>query len=89
MVVDKTGTLTHGTARLVSVQTLAALDEAEILRLAASLDQASGHPVARALVEEARRRGMPLAQPTMVTESPGDGVTAWWKGDTFSSGGPA
>lgn len=88
VVVDKTGTLTHGTARLVSVQTLAALDEAEILRLAASLDQASGHPVARALVEEARRRGMPLAQPTMVTESPGDGVTGVVEGRHLLVGGP-
>ncbi|MEE7501947.1 hypothetical protein MMR14E_00330 [Methylobacterium mesophilicum] len=75
LVVDKTGTLTHGSARLVSTRILAARDEAEVLRLAASLDQASGHPVARALVEEARRRGLSLAQPREVVETPGDGVT--------------
>ncbi|ONF47198.1 heavy metal translocating P-type ATPase [Methylobacterium radiotolerans] len=75
LVVDKTGTLTHGSARLVSTRVLIDLDEAEVLRLAASLDQASGHPVARALVEEARRRGLALAQPQDVTEMPGEGVT--------------
>ncbi|MEE7448997.1 heavy metal translocating P-type ATPase [Methylobacterium radiotolerans] len=75
LVVDKTGTLTHGSARLVSTRILGALGEEEVLRLAASLDQASGHPVARALVEEARRRGLTLAQPQDVTEMPGEGVT--------------
>ncbi|MGU3340705.1 heavy metal translocating P-type ATPase [Methylobacterium mesophilicum] len=88
LVVDKTGTLTHGTARLVSVRTLAAFDETEVLRLAASLDQASGHPVARALVEEARRRGLTLPQPTMITESPGDGVTGRVEGRNVLVGGP-
>jgi len=55
LVIDKTGTLTHGSAQLTSTRTFDPFDEAEALRLAASLDQASGHPIARALVEEARR----------------------------------
>lgn len=75
LIVDKTGTLTRGIARLIRVRTLAAPDEAEVLRLAASLDQASGHPVARALVEEARRRGLALAQPEEATETAGEGVS--------------
>ncbi|MCJ2087878.1 heavy metal translocating P-type ATPase [Methylobacterium sp. E-005] len=87
LVIDKTGTLTHGSARLVSAQTLAPFGEAEILRLAAALDQASGHPVARALVAEARTRGLTLPQPTMVTESPGAGVAGWVDGRHVRVGG--
>ncbi|CAO4141215.1 Cation transport P-type ATPase [Methylorubrum thiocyanatum] len=88
LVIDKTGTLTHGSARLTSARTFAPFDEAEALRLAASLDQASGHPMARALVEEARRRGLTLSQPTKVTESPGDGVSGWVEGRHILVGGP-
>ncbi len=47
LVVDKTGTLTHGNARLTSARILGARDEGEVLRLAASLEQASSHPLAR------------------------------------------
>ena len=53
LVVDKTGTLTHGATRLTSARILGGLDEGEVLGLAASLEQASGHPLARALIEEA------------------------------------
>ncbi|MGV7032696.1 heavy metal translocating P-type ATPase [Methylobacterium symbioticum] len=74
LVIDKTGTLTHGTARLASARAFAPFGEPEALRLAASLDQASGHPIARALVDEARARGLALSQPTTATESPGEGV---------------
>ncbi|SEP30468.1 haloacid dehalogenase-like hydrolase [Methylobacterium sp. ap11] len=58
LVVDKTGTLTQGRARLTAVAAFPPFGEAEVLRLAASLDQASAHPVARALVDEARARGL-------------------------------
>jgi heavy metal translocating P-type ATPase len=88
LVVDKTGTLTHGAARLVSARPLAAFGEAEILRLAASLDQVSGHPVARVLVEEARGRGLPLSQPTSVTEFPGEGVAGKVEARHVLVGGP-
>lgn len=88
LVIDKTGTLTHGTARLVSTGLLGSLDEGEVLRLAASLDQASGHPVARALVEAARARGLALSQPAMVAEFPGEGVTGNVEGRPVLVGGP-
>ncbi|MBP1179919.1 heavy metal translocating P-type ATPase [Methylobacterium sp. PvR107] len=87
LVVDKTGTLTHGTARLVSTRVVGPFDEDEVLRLAASLDQASGHPVARALVEEARARGVAVSQPAMVTELPGEGVTGSVDGRPILVGG--
>jgi Cu+-exporting ATPase len=65
LVVDKTGTLTAGRPAFRAVIGIgngagAALDGDEVLRLAASLDQGSEHPLAEALVAEARRRGLPL-----------------------------
>jgi Cu+-exporting ATPase len=62
LLVDKTGTLTEGHPRLVGIRTAAGFDEDEVLRLAASLDRASEHPIARAIVEAARERGVELAQ---------------------------
>ncbi|MDP4003316.1 heavy metal translocating P-type ATPase [Methylobacterium sp. NEAU K] len=88
LVVDKTGTLTHGRARLQSVQVLAPFDETDILRLAASLDQASGHPTARALVDEAHDRGLTLVQPSDVTDMPGEGIAGLVGGRRVAVGGP-
>jgi Cu+-exporting ATPase len=55
--VDKTGTLTEGRPRLVTVQTAEGWDERDLLRLAAGLEQASEHPLAEAIVAGARERG--------------------------------
>ena len=74
LILDKTGTLTEGRPRIVAVQSRGTLEEDEILRLAASLDQASQHPVAQALVQAARERGLALSLPTEVAEIPGEGV---------------
>ncbi|GJD99237.1 heavy metal translocating P-type ATPase [Methylobacterium isbiliense] len=74
LVLDKTGTLTHGRVRLAGIAAMPAFAPPEVLRLAASLDQASGHPVARALVAEAQERGLGLATPTEAVESPGEGI---------------
>ncbi len=68
LVVDKTGTLTVGKPAFHS----ASSDEA--LRLAASLDQGSEHPLAAAIVSEARRRGLPLVTATRFESMPGQGV---------------
>src|SRR5207247_1237228 len=58
LVVDKTGTLTEGRPRLVSVEVVPGLDEREVLALAAGLEQASEHPLAAAIVAGARARGL-------------------------------
>ena len=55
LVVDKTGTLTEGKPRLASVVAGAGIDEAELLRLAASLERGSEHPLAAAIVARRRR----------------------------------
>jgi heavy metal translocating P-type ATPase len=74
LVLDKTGTLTTGTPRVTSVETKAGMAEDELLRLAASLDQASTHPLAEALLAAARARGLPLTLPEAVRETPGAGI---------------
>ncbi len=62
LVVDKTGTLTEGKPQLVSLVTAADVGEPELLRLAASLELASEHPLATAIIKEAGRRGIELTQ---------------------------
>jgi heavy metal translocating P-type ATPase len=74
LLLDKTGTLTEGRARLSAILPLGAVEGAELLRLAASLDQASGHVLAAALVAEARARGLALETPRAVREAPGVGL---------------
>jgi heavy metal translocating P-type ATPase len=75
MFFDKTGTLTGGTAKLVSVKTDASLPQDEVLRLAASLEQMSGHVIAQAVVSAVRERGLELSVPTEVVEKPGAGLS--------------
>ncbi len=60
LVVDKTGTLTEGKPRVTTIRPVAALQEDELLRLCAGLEQASEHPLAAAIVAAARERGLGL-----------------------------
>ena len=73
-ILDKTGTLTHGQAALTSIAVFDTVSEDEVLRLAASLDQASGHILAATLIVEARRRGLTLEVPSDTEESAGAGI---------------
>lgn len=63
LIVDKTGTLTEGRPAFHAVSAAEGWMDSEILRLAASLDQGSEHPLAHAIVAEARRRGLELSEP--------------------------
>ncbi len=74
LVVDKTGTLTEGKPRLVSVLPLAKRDESELLRLAASLERGSEHPLGHAIVEGARERGIQAANITDFRSMTGKGI---------------
>ena len=74
LIVDKTGTLTEGKPRFHGLVAAEGWDEAEVLRVAASLDQGSEHPLAHALVEEARRREYHLSTPEGFESSSGIGV---------------
>jgi len=73
LVVDKTGTLTEGKPGLVSVSK-SLEDDPELFRLAASLERASEHPLAQAIVDAAVQRGLQLSQPQEFTSIPGKGV---------------
>ncbi|WP_454289210.1 heavy metal translocating P-type ATPase [Rhizobium arsenicireducens] len=86
-VLDKTGTMTSGEAGVVEIRTSDGIDPEEMLRLAASLDQASNHVSAEALVQSARERGMALSSPTDIVETPGSGVEGKINGRSLVVGG--
>src|SRR5438128_10185136 len=74
LIVDKTGTLTEGKPRLVTVDAFASFSDEDVLRLAASLERASEHPLAHAVVEGARERGVALAPVSEFSSETGGGV---------------
>ncbi len=75
LVVDKTGTLTEGKPRLMSVVAVAGQAEDEVLRLAAGLEQGSEHPLAAAIVAGAKARGVSPATAAAFQSATGKGVT--------------
>ncbi|MCM2330383.1 MAG: heavy metal translocating P-type ATPase [Pseudomonas sagittaria] len=74
LIVDKTGTLTEGRPAFHSVAAAPGFAADEVLRLAASLDQGSEHPLAHAIVEHARARGLTLSTPQTFESASGIGV---------------
>jgi len=71
---DKTGTLTYGQPRLTELHPGAGFTRGETLRLAASLERYSRHPLAAAVLEVARREGVAPLEPSEVSERPGEGL---------------
>ena len=74
LVVDKTGTLTQGKPSVTAVRTASNVTEDELLRLAASLERGSEHPLAVAIVDEAEKRGLALAKAADFDSPTGKGV---------------
>lgn len=74
LVVDKTGTLTEGKPRLMTIEPLGDLSAEELLRLVAGLEKASEHPLAAAIVKEAEARGLPMAEVRDFESVTGQGV---------------
>jgi Cu+-exporting ATPase len=74
LVIDKTGTLTEGRPSVTAVRPVQGWDEAEILRLAASLERGSEHPLADAIVRAAAERGLKLSEPRDFDSPVGKGV---------------
>ncbi|MBV9762943.1 MAG: cadmium-translocating P-type ATPase [Acidobacteriaceae bacterium] len=72
---DKTGTLTEGRPKVVRVQALNGFSEVEVLQLAASLERASEHPLANAIVSAAEERGIGFKRVEEFSSSAGMGVT--------------
>jgi P-type E1-E2 ATPase len=85
--VDKTGTLTHGRAQIVSTDITGNVTADEVLRLAASIDQASQHIIARTIVDEARKRKLDLSVPSDVAETVGEGIEGKVDGKHIVVGG--
>jgi len=73
---DKTGTITTGSPSVVRIVAPPEENPNEVLALAAGVESASTHPLARAIVSAAHERGLPFAAPADVTEHPGEGVRA-------------
>jgi Cu+-exporting ATPase len=89
LVVDKTGTLTEGTPKLTQVIALGNIPESELLRLVASLERASEHPLAAALAEAAAALGIALAEASDFLAVPGKGVTGMVQGLRIAVGNAA
>lgn len=90
-VLDKTGTLTEGTPRVTDVRPLpgTGLTDDTLLALAAAAEHASEHPLARAVVDAARVRRLPVPEALDFASAPGRGVSATVDGRTVRVGSPA
>ncbi|MFE0349624.1 heavy metal translocating P-type ATPase [Streptomyces griseoluteus] len=86
LLLDKTGTLTRGRPHVLDVIAAPGWQPAEVLRLAASLDQYSPHVLAEAIVGAARERKLVLSLPSDVTETPGRGASGTVDGHRVSVG---
>jgi P-type Cu+ transporter len=87
LVVDKTGTLTEGKPRVVSISTELANDP-ELLRLVASLERASEHPLSDAVLEAAAQQNLKLSQPEQFTSFAGKGIAGIVDGRQVAVGSP-
>jgi Cu+-exporting ATPase len=89
LVVDKTGTLTEGKPRVVGVTALSSISEDELLRLAASLERGSEHPLAAAIVKGAEERGLTLGTAVDFASETGKGVVGFVDGRRVAVGNRA
>jgi Cu+-exporting ATPase len=88
IVVDKTGTLTEGRPKLTRIIAKPGIDEDEVLRLAASVEQQSEHPLAAAIVNAAKERKLALEQPEAFDSVTGGGVVGRVGGSNILIGKP-
>jgi P-type Cu+ transporter len=86
LVVDKTGTLTEGKPKVVAVVSAKGFDENEVVRLAASVEQASEHPLALAIVTAAQERGLKMSAVTGFDSPTGKGVVGTLDGRRLALG---
>lgn len=89
LVVDKTGTLTEGKPKLITVEAASGFDENTVLQLAASLERASEHPLAAAIVSGAEQRGVALVKTESFHSVTGKGVTGTVNGHSVALGNRA
>ena len=89
LLVDKTGTLTEGKPMLIEVESAGDMDVAEVLRLAASLEKASEHPLAAAIIAGAKDRDVRLPDVTDFASTTGKGVSGVVDGKPVALGNAA
>ena len=89
VVFDKTGTLTLGEHRVVKMTVAEGIDEQEALRIAAGVESESEHPIARAILESAKERGIKVPPAENFHSITGKGVAASINGTDYQAGGPA
>jgi P-type Cu+ transporter len=89
VVLDKTGTITHGRPEVTAIHPAPGVTDAEVLRLAASAERGSEHPLAETIVRQAVDRGIATADATAFEATAGRGVTATVEGSTILVGTPA
>jgi Cu+-exporting ATPase len=89
LIVDKTGTLTEGKPAFQKAVAAPGFTEDEVLRLAASLDQGSEHPLAHSIVEAAKARGLALTKADSFDSSTGIGVSGTVEGKSLALGNTA
>ncbi|MBR7182382.1 MAG: HAD family hydrolase [Alistipes sp.] len=85
VVLDKTGTVTEGKPRLTDMA-CNNIEETELLRLAAAVEQPSGHPLSLAVLEAAEERNIPIPAVTDFAQREGGGVSACWEGHRLYGG---
>ena len=86
LVVDKTGTLTEGKPAVVAIETAEGFAADEVLRLAASLERSSEHPLALAIVKAAEAKGLAISEPSEVDQPVGKGITGMIDGRRIVAG---
>ena len=86
IIFDKTGTLTQGQPSVMAVLPQAGVDENELIRMAAIVEAHSEHPLARAIVQDAKQRGLSIGEPSSFDYQVGRGVKAQWQGKTLRVG---
>ncbi len=86
IVIDKTGTLTEGKPRLVSIVTTPGTDESGLLRLAASVERGSEHPLAQAILNAAKERGLALGEVSGFASPSGKGASGTVDGQAIALG---
>lgn len=89
LVVDKTGTLTEGKPKLVTVESITDTDQQTLLAMAASLEQGSEHPLAMAIIEGAREKGLNLSKLTQFDSVTGQGIQGEIDGHPVALGNTA
>ena len=92
VVFDKTGTLTLPDPQITDITAVPGMDENDVLSIAASIEKMSNHPIAKAIVREAERRGLNVPKATETVETPGVGVSGTADGkridvSRYSAGG--